>query len=130
MAEAGILAGSEQRVMISNTYLEQNKGASGRSADINLIDLTPVSAFVNLRNVQSRGIPMTGPNSRFNPRGISINDTQDDESATYAIINGRELNDPVRNFMTERHTCGQVHPNRYRTIRPNGTTARGIILHG
>jgi len=132
MAEAGILARSEIRVMLSNDYLKKNKDAPGSSADINLITLSPVAAFVGLRNVPGRGLPKSGVNSGFEPRGVSVNAEElagaPDQSATSGLINGAARNDPY--FLVERFACAVMHPNNLTRIRPNGTTARGIIIHG
>jgi hypothetical protein len=128
MAGNGMYTGSEQRVMIKNSYLDEHASASGKSKDIDLLTLTPYNAFVGLNKSQARGIPKSGVLAAYNPRAVSLNgDVSNLQTADDGIINGRGLNDPY--FMTQRFEAGHIHRVGLRTIRPNGTTARGIIIH-
>lgn len=130
MAGPGILARSEIRLMIRNSYL-----ADSTNRDIDVVNLIPISAFEGIS--ASRGTPKSGVMSGFEPRGISINGAEGeggglevDRDATHAFISGREKNDPTWNNMEERFACGVMHPNSFKFIRCRGTTARGIIIHG
>ena len=128
MAEAGILARSEQRVLISDTYLENNRNVTGAGADIDLLTLTPVAAFVGLNNSAARGIPRSGVNAAYNPRAVSINGNTDGvQNGNSGIINGQAANDPY--FMDELIAAEHLHRVCLRAIRPRGTTARDIIIH-
>jgi hypothetical protein len=130
MAESGILARSEIRVMIKNSYLETNKGVTGSGADIDIVKLTPPAAFEYLTTKAGRGIAKSGINGPFEPRGISVNgdDSDDTRAATYGFVNGASKNDPY--FLSEKFSSGVIHPVSIAKIRPSGTTARGIIIHG
>jgi hypothetical protein len=114
MAGNGMFTGSEQRVMIRDAYL-----ADTSNGDIDLLTLTPSTAFIGLNTSQGRGIPKSGVNSAYNPMAISVN--------TAGRINGRGKNDPYR--LSQQFTAGELHRVGLRTIRPSGTTARGIIVH-
>jgi hypothetical protein len=128
MAGNGMYTGSEQRVMIKNSYLEEHASASGSGKDIDLLTLTPYNAFVGLNKSQGRGIPKSGALAAYNPRAVSVNTyVSEDQAVDYGLINGKGLNDPY--FMIQRFEEGHIHRVGLRTIRPNGTTARGIIIH-
>lgn len=136
MAGVGILARSELRVMIKNSYLNANAKTAGKSADIDLVTLSPHDAFEFLNSSQGRGIPKSGALAGFDARGITINGAVDDKesnvtdrNATFGFINGREKNEPENYYMEEKFVSGVMHPNGFRYIRPRGTTARGIIIH-
>ncbi len=127
----GVFTGSEQRVKIRDSYLDLNRTTKGSRADINLITLSPAEAFENLNSSTGRGVPKSGPMGTYEPRGISLNGADGAElTADDGIINGTEKGDSSTNFMTERHTCGVIHRNSYKVIRPRYTTGRGIIVHG
>ena len=121
-------ARSELRVMIDDAYLTEHQNDPGAGGDINLIDLTPRTAFLNLAQVPGAGIPRSGVRGKFNPRYISIN-TNEDGQGNYGTVCGREQNEPANYFLDEIFEIANLHPCSFRTIRPNGTTARGIIIH-
>ena len=102
MALNGISAPAEQRLAISNEWLDENKENKNAIADIE--KMTPKAAFA------STNIPVTGMNGGFEPRGVSLGgifdnskDNNVDDTADWAYINCRYKNDsrPYReNFAT------------------------------
>jgi hypothetical protein len=130
MAEAGILARSEIKVMIKNSYL-----ADTTNDDIDIVKLTPTRAFEGIS--ATKRVPCGGPNGGYEARGISVNaavsdsgEGDIDRDATHGFINYRAKNCPTWNWHEMRYQCGVVHPINIRYIRCAETTARGIIVHG
>jgi len=127
MAEAGILARSEIKVMIKNSYLDDTT-----NPDIDVVMLKPKEAFTGLS--KKKGVPAGGINGGFEPRGLQINGLVDgdgvDQDATHAFLRYRAKNDPTWCKHDVRFNCGVVHPTNVQFISCKGTTARGIIIHG
>ncbi|MCP3683494.1 MAG: hypothetical protein GY861_12475 [bacterium] len=132
MAEAGILARSEVRLMIKNSYIDN---ADNAGVEIDTVKMTPIAAFAGI--TAKKGIARMGPNRGFEPRGISVNAAVDatgdevDQDATHGYIEGRAKGDSTWSTMVQRFQCGVIHPIslRFITVGPN-TKARGIIIHG
>ncbi len=123
-------ARSEISVMIKNSYLESNASTAGKSADIDIVNLTPRAAFEELTKEPGRGIPRSGLRGKFEPRGVTVNgdDSDDSRDATYGFINRQLKSEPY--FLEQKFVTGVVHPCSIGKIRPRNTTARGIIIHG
>jgi len=132
MSGVGILARSEIRVMIDNAYLDKYANKAGSGADIDVTNLKPAEAFATTLKLPKSGILNTFEGRFISLNGALSSDQQGNEEidfdATYGFVNGREKNDP--GTMRERFNCGILHSNGFRFIRPNGTTGRGIIIHG
>jgi len=123
MLAPGITSQSEGRVMISDDFLDTHKSENGNGIDCYL--LTPADAFVQPK------VPKRGIGGIFLSRMVSINGAVSgsgiDYNADYAVINGKEPDDP--DHMQQYFTLHQLHAQRFRFIYPKHTTARGIILH-
>ena len=135
MATPGINAASDGRIAISDTYL--NDHSADPAAIIDCCKMEPREAFENMGYVGGRwymlGTAAKGNNGHFEPRGINVNwgssQRTTDLDATDALVNGCLRSDKMENPIVERLACAVTHPNRYRYIYAQGTTARGIKLH-
>lgn len=125
MALSGISAPAEQRLAISNEWLDENK--ENKNAVCDTQKMTPKAAFA------STNIPVTGMAGSFEPRGVSLTgqfdnskDNNVNDTVAWAYINCRYKNDsrPYREPFATRIT----HPARVRFIHAKGTTARGIFI--
>ena len=126
MALSGISAPAEQRLAISDEWLNENKENKNAIADCE--KMTPKEAFA------STNLPITGMNGMFDPRALSLggiyNSAKDgdhvDDTAAAAYINCQYKNDsrPYRELFSTRIT----HECRIKYIHAKDTTARAIFI--
>jgi hypothetical protein len=117
-----MIATGMTELRISDDYLDAHVGDNSNAHDIDVLLRTPTEAF----DADCLTVPRSGSRGEFNQIGVKVNNTAADEDAVYAWINRRTKNNP--SVLLSRYTCAQMHPESIHTIRPYGTTARGISI--